>query len=539
MKFIDLKEKFAALRYKPKCKKLNITDSFYELICNGRNSQDILKLIDNSKDLNDFRKNVINYLKSNPQSRLRWNLAFGNLIGIYESYRGNEGEIINLDNIENFDIKNKEKILSVLRNNFYDYVMNNNIMKNRFYKTIDGLPNYTYDIDKEEVYSIFDKAVEGNYCNNNVRHAYKYICTIVNRYSLDDILYNFDFINFDMLVDDSRTLDEKRKEFNEHKSIGLDNLVKINNINVLKNKLKSIGTIESQNLLNRLNNIVDPYSDVDEINDIYFEYEYLIRKDILNRLYVPNDEETNVDDFRKTKPQLIHCLIRETEKFRDREVEKIKNKIISERTNGDKNPELTNEEMERFQRLLSKLDVELNQAIVNYSYEGGSDMYSNQSNIEHYVSDTSNQISASVYSDNFFIKQREEMVGIGFNAETVDPEAIIMSAEYYLTTNRGVNNIEYDTRHEFEVVSSPFNELIKNDGGNEVVMFRRGMDFDTKAAYVFVSYDSEKNTKYNELIERGRTLAQKSNMKLVLYDLAKIRQSYLEYNQDDVSEKAI
>ena len=82
-------------------------------------------------------------------------------------------------------------------------------------------------------------------------------------------------------------------------------------------------------------------------------------------------------------------------------------------------------------------------------------------------------------------------------------------------------------------MSSCYNELIKNDGRSEVVLFRRNIDYDTKASYIFVAFDSNYDRNYQELINEGRKLAKENNMKLVLYDLQKIRDSYHMFLQSN------
>ena len=87
--------------------------------------------------------------------------------------------------------------------------------------------------------------------------------------------------------------------------------------------------------------------------------------------------------------------------------------------------------------------------------------------------------------------KRVGLIGIGFNKEGLTPEAIALSSSSYLTTNMGLNNIEYNENKEFDRMSAPYEELKENDGKSEVVMFRRNMDYDTKASYIFCTIDSK------------------------------------------------
>ena len=135
-----------------------------------------------------------------------------------------------------------------------------------------------------------------------------------------------------------------------------------------------------------------------------------------------------------------------------------------------------------------RLEIELNQTQTNYSFPSSVQMYSDRSGFNWYRTDTSNQIAASVYSEKFFWSHRtSEMIGIGFDENGLMPEAIALLSPSYLTTNKGMYNLEYKGHKEFEVMSADYDDLIENDGDSEVVLFRRGMEYDTKASYVFVA----------------------------------------------------
>ena len=101
--------------------------------------------------------------------------------------------------------------------------------------------------------------------------------------------------------------------------------------------------------------------------------------------------------------------------------------------------------------------------------------------------------------------------------------------------------MEYCQKNEFDLMSSNYYELIENDGKSEVVLFRRNIDYDTKASYIFLTIDTSNLTKCEEVIKDARELASKSKMKLVIYDLKKIVSSYENYlrinNQFSQEEK--
>lgn len=314
-------------------------------------------------------------------------------------------------------------------------------------------------------------------------------------------------------------LEERIKKYQDRKDLSDSEKSKLDNINNLISKLKTINNDKAKELLERINNNED-------IEDIYFEYELLFREDILSHLYIPKEDITLVEDYKDMRPQLIHMFIRDSEKFRNKIEDKIIKEIISNRKDKNTNEELTTEEKREFDKRMGLANNMLNPAVVNYSFDGTDLAYNDASGFEKYHSDTSNQISVSLYSEEYYY--RPWYMGIGFNSDNIVPEAIVLSSPNYLTTNRGLNNLEYNNTNEFNLTSAPYQELIKNDGKSEIILSRRGDGFDTKASYVFLTIDSSNSTMSEELITKAKQLADKSNLKLVIYDLYKIKKSYEE-----------
>ena len=435
----------------------------------------------------------------------------------------------------NFDIKNKEQIIKVLREHFYEYIINNNDAKNNFHDQQGILKDYTEELNKEEIEAFFDKVIEGVTLDekeySKARVIQGYIARIVGNYPLEDILNNFRFIMYDLKNKNSDTLDERRKNYNEHKDLDDTKLVRVKNVEVLRRRLKTIDNEKAKELLRRLDAIEDPYASIDELDDIYLEYEAVFREDIVDHLYVPEQEETIVEDFRDVKPQLIHLFLRNPDKtLRGRLEEELKKSIIEERTNGSKDPELTEEEKEVYEKRLHLLNAEINQTQVNYSFDSSVSMYSDDMSTSYYISDTDNQISASIFHMDYFLVNGHGMFGIGFNAEGLDPESIAISSPSYVTTNKGLNNLTYDESTEFTKLSAPFADLANELCDSEVVLHRRGVESDTKASYVFVAVDKDRKDA-DELIEKARKLAKENGLKLVIYDLKKIRESKKKYDE--------
>ena len=82
-------------------------------------------------------------------------------------------------------------------------------------------------------------------------------------------------------------------------------------------------------------------------------------------------------------------------------------------------------------------------------------------------------------------------------------------------------------------MSSTYSELEKNDGKSEIILFRRNMDYDTKASYLFLTIDSSQREKSEFYLKKASEMAEKNRMKLVVYDLYKIRNSYVTYLEEE------
>lgn len=533
----EFNKKKLHIRYNNKFKKLGIKYFFGDYIIQRYDSYDatdILELIKVSSNKREFQKNIINYTTENKVNFYNKSLLIGNLVGVYNFYnyfgKFDKNEMF----INNFDIKNKEVLLPILRKNFFEYVMNNNEVKNYFYTSVDGVRNFVDELNKDEIEKFFDDVILGKNLDKNdydkAKQVHRYIFTIVSRYKLNDIVNNFDFVKSDLNNNSNEVLDDRREKYDEYK-LSTEQVSKINNIKRLEENLIKINNVDSKKLLERLHQIDNYYNNIDEVEDIYLEYEILFREDLINHLYVPTLSETIIDDFRNVKPQLLHNFLRNPENLREKLETKIKEKIISERINGDSKYELTEIEMENFKKQCQLLDVEMNQAKVNYSFDSSVGRYSDASGFGEYISDTSNQLACSIYSEDYFNVYRSEMLGIGFNVEGLVPEAIVLSSPSYVTTNKGLNNLEYDENDEFNEMSACYEDLKKNDGASEIILFRRNVDYDTKASYIFVAYDIERDENYEDLIIKSRKLAKDNDMKLVMYDLYKIRESYKKYDE--------
>lgn len=529
------------IRYGRKFKKFNIDKSFSDTLIDRSKDSDereIFHLINKSKNQEEFANNIKKYLKSKERSVYASILLIGNVSGkyvfndfYYESIKGL--------NIDAFSKENQE-ILQDLKSHFAEYIMNNNKRKNTFAERIkvgkSSMKDLSQDINEVELVEDFERVLNGDETNDSYfkpKIIVEYLMKTIGKYSKDDIKNNFDFILYDINKFDTNSLDDRRKKYLLHSSLSNNQLKKIDEIGILKQRLQVISGEEAKQLLSRLNRIDNAFDEnISELEDIYGDYEVLYRQDIINNLYIPKEDVTFIENYEDLRPQLIHQFIRNPERFRDMEIKKNKEKIISERTNGNDSEELTDDEQKRLNNLINQVDANLDQYKVNYTTDGRGTAYTDSSGFDSYHSDTSNQISASVFDGNEFINSSAVgIIGIGFNKETLSSEAIAISSNSYKTTNKGLNNLEYNEENEFKEMSSPFSELLKAKGQSEIVMHRRGMNFDTKASYIFATIDSSNSKQTNEIIKQIKQIREKEGLKVVIYDVYKIRESLEQSKQ--------
>ena len=523
------------IMYGRKFKQLNIDKSLSDSLIDRRKdsyAKDILNLINKSKNGDEFSTNIIDYLKLKGRNAYANSLLIGNVTGKYNfnSFCYDSVKELNLDAFS----KDNKDLLQDVKSHFVEYIVKNNERKNTFAERIQVgkslMRDLSQDLNKEELVKDFDKVLNGE--DTNDEHTKpevisNYLMKTIGVYTKEDIKENFDFVLYDIDKGDKNDIDERRRKYLLHSNLSNDQLGKIEEVKVLKLRLQKINGEVSEQLISRLNNIENNLDEnITELEDIYSDYEVLSREDLIEHLFVPQNDVTIVENVSDLKPQLIHQFIRNPEKFRNKEIEKIKEKIIKERFDKNNSQELTEEEQERLEELMNGVNENLNQYKVNYSTDGKGATYTDSSGFDRYRSDTSNQISASVFEGKEFLESPDVgIVGVGFNEETLTTDAIAISSNSYKTTNKGLNNLEYNEENEFEEMSSTFSELIKSKGRSEIVMHRRGMDFDTKASYIFATIDSSNKKQTAGIMNEIEQIRKKEGLKVVIYDKYKIRES--------------
>ena len=523
------------IMYGRKFKKLNIDKKLSDSLIYRRKdsyAKDILNLINKSKNRDEFSTNIIDYLKLKGRNHYANSLLIGNITGKYNFYD------FYLDSVEGLNLdaftKDNEDLIQDLKSHFVEYVVKNNKHKNTFSERMPVgkslMKDLSQDLNKEEVVKDFDRALNGektNDDNTKPRVVSKYLMKTIGVYTKEDIKENFDFVLYDIDKGDKNDIDERRRKYLLHSNLSNNQLRKIDEAKVLKLRLQKINGEVSEQLISRLNNIENNLDEnITELEDIYSDYEVLSREDLIEHLFVPQNDVTIIENVSDLKPQLIHQFIRNPKKFRKLEIEKIKEKIIKERFDKNDSQELTEDEQERLNELMNRVDENLNQYKVNYSTDSKGKKYTDASGFDEYMSDTSNQISASVFEGKeFVVSSHVGIVGVGFNEETLTTDAIAISSNSYNTTNKGLNNLEYDEVNEFEEMSSTFSELIKSRGQSEVVMHRRGIDFDTKASYIFATINSSNKKQTAKIMDEVEQIRKKEGLKVVIYDKYKIKES--------------
>ena len=536
------------IMYGRKFKKLNIDKKLSDSLIYRRKdsyAKDILNLINKSKNRDEFSTNIIDYLKLKGRNAYANSLLIGNVTGKYNfnNFYYDSVKELNLDAFT----KDNEDLIEDLKSHFVEYIVSNNEHKNTFAERIQAgnslMRDLSQDLNKEEVIKDFDRVLNGE--NTNDEHTKpevisNYLMKTIGVYTKEDIKENFDFVLYDIDRGDKNDVDERRRKYFLHSNLSDNQLRKIDEAKVLKLRLQKINGEVSEQLISRLNNIENNLDEnITELEEIYSDYEVLSREDLIEHLFVPQNDITIVENVSDLKPQLIHQFIRDPKKFRKLEIEKIKEKIIKERFDKNDSQELTEDEQERLNELMNRVDENLNQYKVNYSTDSKGKKYTDASGFDEYMSDTSNQISASVFEGKeFVVSSHVGIVGVGFNEETLTTDAIAISSNSYKTTNKGLNNLEYNEENEFEEMSSTFSELIKSKGRSEIVMHRRGMDFDTKASYIFATINSSNKKETAKIMNEIEQIRKKEGLKVVIYDKYKIKESMEKDRQlQDKEEK--
>ncbi len=530
------------IKYENKLKSLGFDDELFQVLIERRDDEEVQAIAElalNATNKETFRQALNDRIRNQRYNVYAGSLLIGNLTGNYhfmDFYTTDVQKNLTAvaQNSSPFTSENAD-LLQVLREHFPEYVINNNARKNNFAKMVsfgkESVRDLSADVDEEQLLGEYDRVLSGRDKGDNVfkrKNVMDYVLTVIGNYTREDIMERFDFVLYDMEHEKSGNLDERRSNYLQQVGLSPAQRDKIAGVGFLSQRLEHIGDEQARELLDRIKNIQGQYANqIDELEDIYLDYEIMFRQRMVDRLFVPDEDVTVIKDYKDVRPQLIHSFIRSMEKFRGSLTEDLKKKIIAERQNGSDSNELTSEEQERFNKMLAGLEAQINPYIINQTASATNMVYSDQYGFSYYKSDTSNQISGSILTlEDFLHTNQNRILGVGFNSETLSPEAIAISSNQYKTTNKGVYNIEDTEGNEFEQTSAPLQEL-EGVAKTEVVMHRRGEDYDTKASYLFAIVNSTFDKEAAEQVkEQAIEIGQKEGLKVVIYDTGEIQKSY-------------
>ncbi len=539
----ELAKKSWAIKLSRKAKKLKISKELLDVLIERYDMstvQKIFSLISKCDSPIRFRDSILELCQDNRDVYVGSWFLLGTVTGHYDFYSLSMIDCQDFQ-MENFKLQNPEETLNILRNHFYDYVLNNNELKNCFLLDGKGNYNYTLDLNRDFCNQILEEVITGNGKTGSsmigkcYEIARNYLTSVIGIYGEETIRNHFDFITFDNMQPKKGSVEERKNDYLKEQNLSPAQRIQIQNLELLEKRVSNLSLEEAKDLLDKIRIAKqNPIEHLEELEEFYSQYEVLLRSDMVNHLWVPDEPICYVDSFQDTRPQLLHLFMRDAEKFRAYLEEQAKKEIINARIPAKTTEELTAEEQVEWEKRKAGIDAMINQAQVNYSFYDEEMMYSDKDGLTSYHSDTSNQISASIFSEQYFrVFENAWRMGIGFNREGLGEEAVALVSSRYLTTNRSLNNMEYDQNREFENLSASYPELVKNDGKSEVVLLRRGMDFDTKANYVFVTIDSREQQKGEEFIAKAKSLADSAHLKLVVYDVYKIHLSYEQYLREE------
>ena len=474
--------------------------------------------------------------KSIVKNILKNNYSLEEIKNIMETY---ELPLLNFIN-NNKKIKNKINNLEITSNEsvaIADFTKQISLEEFRNICQYIGIPSekLPYYNDKEK-YRLYTKTYDNILVINTL------IRMLLSLYDKNTILNNKEFIEFELeygytekyyniLLNNGAipSLEERLKTFSEERTITEREQYYLTQLDLLEERIATL-TNSTKDLMLQKIALIREEKDLTKkaklIKEVYEYYEREYRKQIVESLYSPS-ESCEVTDIDELKPLLLHLFIRDPYKMATTEEEKILEEVTQKRgLKVTSVQELTPEEKAEYDRRVKELrEVLLNPVITNRSVNSPS-FYSDANGWRWYKSDTSNQISTSLVGFEALMAMGN-CIGVGFNSSSISPENIIISSNQYQTTNMGVDSLEISREDQFREKSAPLSELVTSQK-TEVVMYRSKNNIDTKAAYVFAIISGTNLQRDEEMILKAREYAEKNNIKLVVFNQLKLRQSYEE-----------
>ena len=439
--------------------------------------------------------------------------------------------------------KVEEQYSTILTN----YISNHNAIKNPLYPTSDkGIADYTKPFDQKMLKDVFEeltgKKVNPNEYSISTRaqsFASNVIVPFMALYSSEDLEKRKDLIEFEMnngyfdryysnltKGQPVPSISERERIFNNEKSLTTSQITIFNQAEVLQSKISLLRNEKAKETLLGVLETAVKEKDYAKLEKVHEYYQKTYKEEIVRSLYSPGNQGITVlEDYDDLKNIMIHSFFRNPNSIINRYEKELREEIMAARKTDKDNPNLSPLEQEIFEGKMKKAREQLaNQVVTDKTFTLDS-VYSDASNIFQYKSNTSNQLSVSVVSPEHILNSGSA-IGIGFDQKGVPSENILISSPIYLTTNKGLNNIELPGS-KLESASATLSEMEKASA-NEIVLARNGQNFSTKPSYIFVTITERNIEKDKELLERGKKLAKDNNLPLVVINVPKLQQSYQE-----------
>ena len=471
----------------------------------------------------------------------------GSVYGLYEGgrdmIRGSVAKNVLESGVRPEDFK---EILEEYSDVFIAYINKHKEIKHNLLrkKNLAGvkIADFTEEFDEKsfrEICNLLFKSVDGEEWERKAEFS-KLVCSLLAIYDRKVLLNNSDFVKFEIeygyfdryyetLVMGGKipSLAERLAQFHLERNISSEQQYRLNNVDLLEKRIESLKYPSKVIFLDKIRQIREE-SDIKrkaELVDACFDYyEKEYRKEIVESVFSP-DCSVEVGDYRTLQPAMLHLFLRDPMKKLNDYKDKVKGDILARRgvkVTGVE--ELTVEEAKEYQeRIDYAIHVLLNPVITSKSLEGKS-LYSDSSGFRWYQSDTSDQISIGLFRPDELVNL-SNCVGVGFDRTSVDSSNIVISSSMYQTTNMGVSELEVLPEFRFKSFSAPLAELCNADR-TEIVMYREKDGIKTEAAYVFAVVNGFDEVKDRETILRAKEYAEKNQVKLVVFNTKKLKQSY-------------
>ena len=415
----------------------------------------------------------------------------------------------------------------------FDYISNNNFVKNNFNNYSGPIEHVVADYtipftieDLDRYYKNLFVSVSGDSKEaNNIRHNQNVLADLLFRimvvYDKETLLKESDLVSFELsrgyfeqyYLDIENGVEipdiaSRRAIFDKEKDFPPNILFVLKDIELLRMRINGLNDEKKNYYLEQLSFIPflnDSNSVVSVINNCLEYYEYTYRKEIIDNLGYISDE-VEITDFKDLKPLMVHIIIRDP---LQRFLPEIENK------NGIK---------KRSKEYL--IDVLLNPFVTEKSVKMKTIHTSKYKRNRWYQSDTSDQLSVSIFAP-FYLLGLDSCIGVGFDSGSLSVDNIALSSNTYITTNKGLDNIEILPSKRFNVLSSPWSELSKYPK-TELILFRDKNGCQLRAVYVFVALDGKNIKKDKELLERAQKYAFGNRLPLRIFRLDLLKKSYEE-----------